>query len=97
MWGVLRAYPVLKTMSAYAVLYPGANMVQQKWIIRNKLDDDHPQALDWAEAGRFCVYGAGCHAPLVYNAIQLLSRLFPGTALPQLLKKVPLLCMHLKD
>lgn len=81
MMSVFRKYPVTKSMAAYSLLYPGANCVQQKYV--RKSDE-----IDWTEVGRFLVYGSLVHAPLVYNAMNFISRTFPGTSLPQLLKKV---------
>ena len=68
-------------MLTYSVLYPSANIVQQK-CFRDS------EELDWQEVGRFLVYGGLCHAPLVYNWLRLAARLFPKATLGHLAAKV---------
>ena len=80
-------YSLLPSMLTYSVLYPSANIVQQKCF-----RDEGP--LDWHEVGRwsncnlhkngfrweslrFLVYGGLCHAPLVFNWLRLAARMFP--------------------
>ncbi|XP_023328780.1 mpv17-like protein isoform X2 [Eurytemora carolleeae] len=84
LFAVFRRYPVVPSMLTYSVLYPGANLVQQKYI-RNKNPEDK---IDWNEASRFLIYGGLMHAPLVYNWLRLASRLFPKNNLTHLFAKV---------
>ena len=51
LFAVFRRYPVVPSMLTYSVLYPGANLVQQKYI-RNKNPEDK---IDWNEASRYCI------------------------------------------
>jgi len=78
---VARRYSLLPSMLTYSVLYPSANIVQQK-CFRDS------EELDWQEVGRFLVYGGLCHAPLVYNWLRLAARLFPKATLGHLAAKV---------
>jgi len=71
-------------MLAYSVLYPGANVVQQK-LFRKKSPEE---GIDWNEVSRFLVYGGFFHAPLVYNWLRLAGRLFPKSTTSHLLAKV---------
>ena len=74
-------YSLVPSMLTYSVLYPSANLVQQK-CFRDS------QEIDWQEVGRFLVYGGLCHAPLVYNWLRLAARLFPKDTLGHLAAKV---------
>ena len=82
-------------------MYPGANIFQQvafrhhdneKTDFQSLRSKDYIvkrfQKVDWIEASRFMVYGTFFHAPLVYNWMHFLQRVFPGTSTRQILKKV---------
>lgn len=84
---IFKAYPVTRTMASYAVLYPVANLVQQKVTNRDR-NEGLLEGLDGREAFRFMLYGTLCHAPLVHNGLKLVAFLFPGTSVKQLCKKV---------
>jgi len=81
MIGVAKRYSLLPSMLTYSVLYPSANIVQQKCF-------REPGPIDWQEVGRFLIYGGLCHAPLVFNWLRLAARLFPKDTLGHLAAKV---------
>jgi len=76
-----RKYSLVPSMLTYSVLYPSANVVQQKFF-------REPGPIDWHEVGRFFIYGGLCHAPLVYNWLRLAARLFPKDTMGHLAAKV---------
>jgi len=81
MIGLAKRYSLLPSMLTYSVLYPSANIVQQKCF-------REPGPIDWHEVGRFLIYGGLCHAPLVFNWLRLAARLFPKDTLGHLAAKV---------
>jgi len=81
MVGLAKRYTLLPSMLTYSVLYPSANVVQQKCF-------REPGPIDWHEVGRFLIYGGLCHAPLVFNWLRLAARLFPKDTLGHLAAKV---------
>ena len=74
-------YSLVPSMLTYSVLYPSANIVQQK-LFRE------PGPLDWKEVSRFLLYGGLVHAPLVFHWLRLAARLFPKDTISHLAAKV---------
>jgi len=75
---------LVPSMLTYSILYPSANVVQQK-CFREKTKET---GIDWKEVSRFWIYGGLCHAPLVYNWLKLAARLFPKDTVSHLAAKV---------
>jgi len=71
-------------MLTYSILYPSANVVQQK-CFREKTKET---GIDWKEVSRFWIYGGLFHAPLVYSWLKLAARLFPKDTFSHLAAKV---------
>ena len=79
--GLFSKFPVARSMAAYSLLYPGANVFQQLTVRKE-------ENVDWAEAARFLVYGGICHAPIVHGWLRLVAYAIPGTSVKQVAKKV---------
>lgn len=83
--GLFSKFPVARSMAAYSLLYPGANVFQQLTVRKE-------ERVDWAEATRFLVYGGICHAPIVHGWLKFVAYTIPGTSMKQVAKKVR--CTH---
>merc|ERR1712080_413516 len=83
----LRSSGPLPGILTFSVLFPSANVVQQVYF-RHGGNWQAIHMVDWKEVSRFAVYGGLVHAPLVYNWINLATRLFPGDSVKSLIAKV---------
>lgn len=75
-----RQFPVTKGMVTYAVLWPTSNICQQTIQGREKFN--------FAETGRFAVFGTFVVAPSLYAWVKLIGRIVPGNTLKIAVKKV---------
>ena len=82
---LLQKYPVIPSMVTFGLLFPGANIIQQTCF---KKHNPGSNEVDWGEVTRFSIYGGLLHGPLVYNWVNLISRLLPKTTVPHVILKV---------
>ncbi|XP_076470413.1 mpv17-like protein isoform X2 [Babylonia areolata] len=72
---------LLKTMAAYGVLWTASDITQELVVSRK----NH---VDWSKTARIATTGTCVMAPLMYNWIHFAERLFPGSSMKMILKKV---------
>lgn len=78
---IYKQYPIIRGIISYAVIWPTSCICQQTIAGRNWKN------YDWAQAGRFCLYGSCFVAPTLYAWIRFSSRLWPRSNLKTAIKK----------
>lgn len=66
---ISQKYPIIRGMASYSVIWPTANLLQQKIIGKEEFN--------YAEAGRFSLYGSLYVAPTLYCWLKCASYLWP--------------------
>lgn len=76
-----KQYPIVRGILSYAVIWPTSCICQQTFAGRTWKD------YDWAQAGRFCLYGSCFVAPTLYGWIRFSSYIWPRSNLKTAIKK----------
>lgn len=77
----IKKKPIIRGILAYAVIWPTSNILQQ--TINGRRWPDY----DWAQAGRYCFFGACYVAPTLYFWIRFSSRMWPRSNLKTAIHK----------
>lgn len=77
---ISQKYPIVRGMASYSVIWPTANLLQQKIMGKEEFD--------YAEAMRFSLYGSLYVAPTLYCWLKCASYLWPKANLKSAITKV---------
>ncbi|KAK7114994.1 mpv17-like protein isoform X1 [Littorina saxatilis] len=78
---IFKSWPLLNTMTTYAILWTASDITQELVVSKK----DH---VDWGKTARIGTTGACVIAPLVLTWIRIVELMFPGSAMKMVLKKV---------